>query len=97
MKIDVKKIAKLSNLTLSENEEKEFDNQLNNILAYIETLNSLDTSDTKPTAQVTGLTNILREDDSINNNSLTQEEALSGTEKKHNGLFVVGKLVDTTE
>lgn len=97
MKIDVKKIAKLSNLTLSENEEKEFDNQLNNILAYIETLNSLDTSDTKPTAQVTGLTNILREDDSTNNNSLTQEETLSGTEKKHNGLFVVGKLVDTTE
>ncbi len=97
MKIDVKKIAKLSNLTLSENEEKEFDNQLNNILAYIETLNSLDTSDTKPTAQVTGLTNILREDDSTNNNSLIQEEALSGTEKKHNGLFVVGKLVDTTE
>lgn len=94
MKIDVRKVAQLSNLTLNEDEEKEFDGQLNDILAYIEQLNQIDTSNIKPTAQVTGLVNILRGDEEIHD-SLSQEEATSGTEKKHNGLFVVDKLVDT--
>lgn len=96
MKIDVKKIARLSNLNLTKSEEEEFDGQLNDILSYIEKLNSINTSNINPTAQVTGLTNVLKDDEEVNS-SLSQEEALSGTDKKHNGLFVVDKLVDTNE
>lgn len=95
MKIDVKKVAKLANLTLTVDEEKEFDTQLNDIVTYIETLNSIDTSSIEPTAQVTGLTNRLR-NDSYTDDMLTQEQAISGGKKTHNGLFVVDKLVDTT-
>lgn len=95
MKIDVKKVAKLSSLTLTPQEEKEFDQQLNSIVGYIETLNSVDTSNVIPTAQVTGLKNRTRNDNSTHD-SLTQEDALSGAKKNHNGMFVVEKLVDTT-
>lgn len=96
MKIDVKKVAELSNLSLSSEEETEFDTQLNNILTYIEQLNSLDTSNIKPTAQVTGLKNITRPDE-VDDFMLKHDEAISGSDKKYNGMFVVDKLVDTNE
>lgn len=95
MKIDIKKVAKLANLTLTPNEESEFDKQLNDIVGYIEKLNSVDTSDIDPTAQVTGLKNKRRNDDFADDN-LSQGDALSGSKKTYNGLFVVDKLVDTT-
>jgi len=89
MKIDVKKVAKLANLTLPV-EESEFDTQLNDVVGYIEKLNSVDTSNVEPTFQVTGLTNRLR-NDSFADDTLSVEDALSGTKKTHNGLFVVEK------
>lgn len=95
MKIDVAKVAKLANLTLTPEEEKEFDSQLNDIVGYIEKLNSIDTSNIEPTAQITGLVNRTRDDDSATD-TLSQEEALSGGKKTYNGLFMVDKLVDTT-
>lgn len=95
MKIDVTKVAKLANLTLTPEEEKEFDKQLNDVVGYIEKLNSVDTSNIEPTAQVTGLINRTR-DDQASGKMLTQKEALSGSDKTHNGMFVVEKLVDTT-
>lgn len=95
MKIDVKKVAKLANLTLSPDEEVEFDKQLNDVVGYIEKLNGVDTSKVEPTAQVTGLTNVTREDQ-IAGNSFSQDEAVSGSKKSHIGMFVVEKLVDTT-
>jgi aspartyl-tRNA(Asn)/glutamyl-tRNA(Gln) amidotransferase subunit C len=95
MKIDVKKVAKLSNLTLSPDEEKEFDTQLNNIVGYIEQLNSINTDGIEPTAQITGLVNRLREDKS-EDMCLTQDEALSGAKSKKDSLFKVNRLVDTT-
>lgn len=95
MKIDVRKVAKLANLSLSPNEEAEFDKQLNDIVGYIEKLNSVDSGNVEPTAQVTGLKN-RRRNDKFSDDNLTQEEALSGGKKVHNGLFVVDKLVDTT-
>jgi len=96
MKIDIKHIAKLSNLILTDAEEKEFDGQLNDILSYIEQLNKVDTVNIEPTAQVTGLKNVTR-NDNFTDDMLSQEEALSGGKKTHNGLFVVDKLVDTTQ
>jgi aspartyl-tRNA(Asn)/glutamyl-tRNA(Gln) amidotransferase subunit C len=95
MKIDVNKVAKLANLTITPDEEKEFDKQLNDIVGYIEKLNSVDTTGIAPTAQVTGLVNRTRED-KIAQNSLPQKDALSGGKKIHNEMFVVDQTVDTT-
>ncbi|MEK7558969.1 MAG: Asp-tRNA(Asn)/Glu-tRNA(Gln) amidotransferase subunit GatC [Patescibacteria group bacterium] len=94
MKINIKHIAKLANLSISEDEEKKFDSQLAETLKYIEGLNEINTDDVKPTDHVTGQENVLREDTTAP--SLSQEEALSNTKTKHKGMFRV-KGVLTSE
>jgi aspartyl-tRNA(Asn)/glutamyl-tRNA(Gln) amidotransferase subunit C len=93
MKIDVKHIAKLANLTLNDEEIPKFEKQLSDILTYIETLNKLNTEKVNPTYQVTGLTNVLRTDEKITE-SLSQEEALKPAHKKSDGYFVVDQILE---
>jgi len=87
MKINVKHIAKLANLELSKEEEEKFEKQLGDVLSHIEELNRLSTSSVEPTAQVTQLENVMREDKL--ERSLTQEEATGQARLVHNGLFEV--------
>ncbi len=94
MKIDVKKVAKLANLTLTPDEESKFEKQLSDILQYVEQLNEVDVNGVIPTSQVTGLENVTR-DDGSSDNCLTQEEALSGSFETHNGMFKVKQLIET--
>ena len=93
MKIDVKNISKLANISLASEEILKFEDQLLSILTYIETLNKLDTSNIEPTYQVTGLTNVLRADDNTHE-SLTQKEALSNTKSTNEGYFVVEQILE---
>ncbi len=55
-------IAKLARLELTSEEVNKMTKELSSILGYIEMLNEVDTSTVEPTAQVTGITNALRED-----------------------------------
>ena len=59
---EIKHIANLARLDLTEREEKEFSLQLGSILAYVEKLNEVETKNIKITAQVSGLTNVSRDD-----------------------------------
>lgn len=59
---DVRHLAQLSSLQLSDAEVESLRSDLENILSYIDQLGSLDTSGVEPTYQVTGLRNIWRED-----------------------------------
>lgn len=63
MKIDIVKVAKLANLTLTANDEKKYARQLAKILDYMKKLNQVDTSKIEPTFNVTGLSNVMREDE----------------------------------
>ena len=83
---EVKHIAKLANLTLSEEEIVAFIDKLSQTLTYVDQLQELDTKDIEPTPQVTNKVNQFREDEIIP--SLTQEEALKNAVKTHNGYFV---------
>lgn len=60
--MDVKHVAKLANLTLKSGEEEKFENQFTETLKTVEVINELDTSGVDSTSQVTGLTNVTRED-----------------------------------
>ncbi|MEK7186579.1 MAG: Asp-tRNA(Asn)/Glu-tRNA(Gln) amidotransferase subunit GatC [Patescibacteria group bacterium] len=91
MKINVKHVAKLANLPLSDEEEKKFEKQLSEILTYIEQLNSVDTKNVEITSQITGLENISRDDKT--SPSLPQDEALFNTKSIHNGMFKVKKVL----
>jgi|SRR3989338_5762689 len=92
MKVDttlVKHIAKLGNLTLSEAEIKLYTRQIKSILAYIETLNKVDTANIKPTYQTLDkTTNVWREDKLQPERGLTQKQALSQAKKTYQGYFV---------
>lgn len=60
---DVRHIAKLARLNLSDAEVERFSRELSSILDYIDQLQEVDTSNVEPTAQVTGKTNNFREDE----------------------------------
>ncbi len=92
MKFDIKHVAKLANLSLSDEEEKKFSAQLEETVSYIEGLNEVDTNGVSPTSQVTGLENITREDEVTQ--SLSQEEALSNAKSTHNGFFRVKGILN---
>jgi len=88
----VKRVAKLANLPLTPEEEEKYAERLSKVLDYIEQLNSVDTSlgdeptsDVEPTFNVTGQSNVMREDETTA--SLSQEEALLNAPKKRDSIF----------
>lgn len=85
-KDQVKHVAKLANLPLTDQEEKKYSEQLSNILDYIEQLNSIDTSKVESTFNVSGQENILEEDKP--KDCLSQEDALSNAPQKKEGIFL---------
>lgn len=92
MKIDVKHVAKLANLPITDEEEKKFETQLGETLSYIEMLQEVDTKDVKITNQVTGLENVFREDEV--KPSLSQDEALKNSPATQNGFFKVAAILE---
>ena len=93
-KQEVKHIAKLAKLDISEKEVEKFKRQLSNVINYVGELNEVDTKNTEPTSQTTGLLDIKREDVIDQKDSLTVDEALSGTDKTHNGYFKVSAILE---
>jgi aspartyl-tRNA(Asn)/glutamyl-tRNA(Gln) amidotransferase subunit C len=92
MKIDVSHIAKLANIPLKKDEIKKYENQLRNILEYVEKLTKVNTDNVRETSQTTGLENVTRIDTA--SFSLSQDDALSNTKNKHNGLFKVKAILE---
>ena len=64
-------VAQLSNLKLTKAEIKKFTPQLAKIIDFVGALNEVDTSNTKPTSQTTGLVNVTRVDEVKVENILT--------------------------
>lgn len=93
-KSDVKHVAELAKLQLTSSEIDKFSKQLSKVLSYVEELDEVDTSKTEPTSQTTGLENVTREDKRKAEDCLSQEEALSGTDKTHHGYFVVPRIFE---
>ncbi len=60
---DVKHVAKLARLKLSQEEIKRFSGQLSDIIKYIDQLDEVKTDGIEETSQVTGLKNITQEDE----------------------------------
>lgn len=61
-KDDVFHLARLSSLSIADDETEALQADLSKILNYVETLNELDTSGVEPTYQVTDLKNVWRDD-----------------------------------
>lgn len=92
---DVRYVADLANLWLSEEEVSRMSRDLGQILTHIEQLNEVDTSDVEPMAQVlyeADETATLRED--VPHITLTNEEALANAAAKGAGYFKVPKVIE---
>ncbi|OGE29742.1 asparaginyl/glutamyl-tRNA amidotransferase subunit C [Candidatus Daviesbacteria bacterium RIFCSPHIGHO2_01_FULL_40_11] len=81
----VKHVARLADLPLTDEEEEKYSQTISKILDYVEQLNQVDTSDVEPTFNVTGQNNVFRED--TTDACLSQEEVLSNAPKKKNDMF----------
>lgn len=59
---EVRKIAQLARIKLSPSEEKRHAETISTVLDFVAQLNEVDTDGVEPTAQVTGLEDVSRED-----------------------------------
>ena len=91
----VEHIAKLAHLEFSEDEKKMFTQQLNSILAHMEQLNKVDTTNVEPLSQVVESKSALRED--VVRPGLTSEEALKNAPAKTEQFFKVPKVIGDKE
>ncbi len=84
---DVEHVARLARLRLSPAELEKMRDQLSNILDHFQMLQQIDVSTVPPTAQVTDLVNVLREDEI--RPSLPREQALANAPEQQDGMFRV--------
>jgi aspartyl-tRNA(Asn)/glutamyl-tRNA(Gln) amidotransferase subunit C len=89
---EVKHIVKLARLTLSEEELRTYSGQLNTIIAHVEQLGELDTRGIEPTSHVLPITNVVRDDVSIQ--SLSNEEALKNAPDPVDKFYRVPKIIE---
>ncbi len=91
-KDEVKYIADLASLKLSDDEVDKFSKQLSDILDYVEKLDELDTEEIVPTAYTIPVKNVLREDKV--EESLDLEKVLQNAPEKIDNQFRVPKIMD---
>lgn len=91
-KEDVLKVADLIKIKIKSEEIEKYQSQLSTVLDYLEVFDELDTSKTKITSQVTGLTNVMRNDEV--EESLSRELALKNAKTTKDGYFVVKRVVN---
>ena len=89
----VRTVAKLARLDLTEVEVAEFSTELSAILEYIEKLNELDTDSVEPLAHCLPIHNVFR-DDSVKS-SLEVEDVLKNAPEREGEFFKVPKILDS--
>lgn len=87
----VRYVAKLANLPISDSEVKKYGEQLSVILEYIGQLEQVDTAGIEPTFNVSGKANVYHNDEEYI--SLSQKKALQNSKETKNGTFVVKRVV----
>lgn len=86
----VQKVARLSRLELTAEEETLFTEQLGNILAHIDQLNELDTKDVPPTTRALELSNVTRPDEP--RPTLDPEMILAQAPQREDAFYRVPKI-----
>lgn len=86
---EVKHIAELARLELTEDEIARYQKELARILEYVGQLKEVDTKGVEPTAQVTGLLNRLREDTARASDAVTHGRLLGAAPEREGDYFKV--------
>src|SRR3954470_8656163 len=89
---EVKHVANLARLAITEEEAEKFTNQLDAIISFAEQLNELDTDHVEPTSHVLDIKNVMRED--IAKPGLPVEEVLKNAPDHENGQIRVPSIIE---
>jgi aspartyl-tRNA(Asn)/glutamyl-tRNA(Gln) amidotransferase subunit C len=87
---EVRHVANLARLGLTDEEVSKMSGQLDAILESIDQIGELDLKDVPPTTNALNLTNVLRPDEP--RPELSQEEALSPAPERIDDLFAVPRI-----
>ena len=88
----VKKISKLARISIDDEKAKKLESDLNSIFEFIEKLNQLDTSKSKPLTSVIDVKLQLRKDEIESSN--IRDEILKNSPDDNKDFFVVPKVVE---
>ncbi|MBR7554036.1 Asp-tRNA(Asn)/Glu-tRNA(Gln) amidotransferase subunit GatC [Allobacillus sp. GCM10007491] len=89
---DVKHVANLARLAITDEEAEKYSEQLSSIINFSEQLSEVDTSNVKPMTHVLDMKNVFREDEP--KDWITKEEALKNAPDKADGQFRVPSILE---
>ena len=89
-KEDVKHVAKLARLELTEEEIDKYSRQLGDILKHVEQMNEVDTTNVEPMPHAIPVYNVMREDEV--KYEQTKEEMMANAPYEEDGFFRVPKI-----
>lgn len=88
----IEEVEMLAKLSLTPEEKKEAEKEINQLLSYIDKLNELDTEGIEPMSHVFPLQNVFREDE-VKPFSGSREELLKNAPEQREGSFVTPRTV----
>lgn len=91
-KDDVKYVANLARLKISEEEQEKFAREMESIISFADMLGEVNTDNIEPTFHALELQNVLREDNVTNN--YDREKLLQNAPSQYDGCFEVPKVVE---
>lgn len=91
-KEEVKHVAHLARLAITEEEAEKFAEQLGKITDFAEQLNELDTTNVEPTSHVFPIANVLRED--VAKPGLDREKVMLNVKDQEAGQIKVPSIID---
>lgn len=89
--IDIRYVAKLARIALTDEEVERFGAQLSNLLEHVNVLSKLDTASVSATAQVVESRNVERED--VVGECLDRETVLSMAPQRQGAFFRVPRII----
>lgn len=89
---DIRKLATLSRLKLTDSEIPKYKQEISSIMQYVEILQDVDLSGLEPTSQVTGLQNVIRADELINY-KVTPKQLLSNAPATQEDQLKVNRMI----
>ena len=89
--IDIRYVAKLARIALTDEEVERFGRQLGDLLGHVNALSELDVASIPATAQVIESRNVLREDDV--RPGLDRERVLSQAPQRQGAFFRVPRII----
>jgi len=89
---DVEHVARLTRLALSDAELERMREQLNSILAHLDTLRAVPTEGVEPTSHAVDVVNVMRDD--TEGQCLSQADALANAPDPSGDLFRVPRIIE---